>query len=249
MSGALFRGQGDGLLLARLVRPLDERFRGSSDLRVLTAADQRVLSEQVTRIVFEAAVGPSIMSLAAGELGGRTAAEVAVVRLETVPGTTPADARRLVTLLHRAVPNPVLVVRSQRNGSLLSLAVAEKELALGSTVVRREWEAQRPDAAPRGWWYLDALETADVPGVYRRWTRRVAVVAACEAAGAAPEHVPPGDHERVLAWCDLVVAATAEMQRAATRARRATRASERVTANREAVVVRGRVRELPQSGG
>jgi hypothetical protein len=110
-----------------------------------TAADKRHINEGIEQITWEAALKPATIGIAAYRDNSREYLEIAVLRMALRAG---AKAARLIELLHRAVPYPVLAVTEQ--GDRLNLSLAHKRWSqgeAGKTVL--ESEALAVDA-PRG---------------------------------------------------------------------------------------------------
>lgn len=85
---------------------------------VATAADRRQIHDGVDEIFWLAALKPHLIGVPAYEDVHRQYLELAVLRLSLRPGSKPS---RLVELLHRAVPYPVLLLTSSDAGIGLSL--------------------------------------------------------------------------------------------------------------------------------
>lgn len=203
-----------------------------TDALDMTPTDRRVLDSGVRRIEWVASLGDRTMGLAPGEWHGRTVHEIAVLALETTPGVRVAEARRLTTLLHRAVPN-LAVVGYAPEGRLVEIGLALTREHLRSTVVDEEWWAPVDVGEAPDWWRGDAVAFPTVPTQYADWLQRAAVAAACHAVDRVPAALPPGDVEEVLRWSRTVMADAAVLAEATKHARSARRTSERVAANRE----------------
>jgi hypothetical protein len=84
-----------------------------------TAADKRQIQDGVDEIVWLAALKPHLIGVPAFEDGQRQYVELAVLSLVLKPGAKPS---RLVELLHRSVPYPVLLFTTSDAGLGISLA-------------------------------------------------------------------------------------------------------------------------------
>lgn len=84
-----------------------------------TAADRRQVNEGIEHIQWVAALKPTTIGVAAYRDDVREYLEIAVVRVALREG---AKTQRLVELLHRAIPYPVLAVTEQRESVALSVA-------------------------------------------------------------------------------------------------------------------------------
>ena len=84
-----------------------------------TAADRRRIQEGVAEIRWLAALKPTTVGVAEYRDAGREYLEIAVLQLTLRSGTR---AARLIELVHRAVPYPVLLIARQGDTTELSLA-------------------------------------------------------------------------------------------------------------------------------
>lgn len=84
-----------------------------------TAADKRHINEGIEQILWVAALKPTTIGVAAHRDDAREYLEIAVLRVAL---RADAKAPRLIELLHRAVPYPVLAVTERGNRVNLSLA-------------------------------------------------------------------------------------------------------------------------------
>ena len=84
-----------------------------------TAASRRSISEGVEQLLWVAALKPTTVGVAAYRDESREYLEIAVLHL-TLRAVAKMD--RLVELVHRAIPYPVLLVAEQGEGVHLSLA-------------------------------------------------------------------------------------------------------------------------------
>lgn len=84
-----------------------------------TAADKRQIQDGVDEIVWLAALKPHLIGVPAFEDGQRQYVELAVLSLALKAGSKPG---RLVELLHRSVPYPVLLFTTSDVGLGISLA-------------------------------------------------------------------------------------------------------------------------------
>lgn len=101
-----------------------------------TAADRRRINEGIENIVWVAALKPGTVGVAAHRDEFREYLEIAIIRM-----TLRLDNRvpRLIDLLHRAVPYPVLAVTELQSGLILSLAHKRwSQAAAGKTVLEGE---------------------------------------------------------------------------------------------------------------
>lgn len=91
-----------------------------------TAADKRHINESIEQLQWVAALKPTTIGVAAHQDDAREYLEIAVLRV-----ALRADAKlpRLIELLHRAVPYPVLAVTEQ--GDCVNLSLAHKRWSQG----------------------------------------------------------------------------------------------------------------------
>lgn len=163
-----------------------------------TAADRRHVNEGIEHILWVAALKPTTIGVAAHRDDAREYLEIAVLRV-----TLRADAKkpRLVELLHRAVPYPLLVVTEL--GDHVHLSLGHKRWSQGEadkTVLEGEPVAvDAPRAGdPHGPALLAALGLARQPQtslltVYQGW---VDVLFALEAARRTGRFEIPDAAER-----------------------------------------------------
>ena len=113
-----------------------------------TAADKRQIKAGIEQLLWVAALKPTTIGVAAYRDGLREVVELAVLRLTLREG---AKASRLIELVHRAVPYPVLLVGEGGQG--LSLSAASKrwsQAEAGQTVLEGEVVAVAWDDAADG---------------------------------------------------------------------------------------------------
>lgn len=84
-----------------------------------TATDKRLIQDGVDAILWLAALKPHLIGVPAYEDGERQYLELAVLQLTLKPGVKPG---RLIELLHRAVPYPMLLLTTSDAGTIVSLA-------------------------------------------------------------------------------------------------------------------------------
>jgi hypothetical protein len=150
-----------------------------------TAADKRRINEGIERATWVAALKPATVGVAAFEDEIRQYVEIAVVRLALRPG---ADLDRLVMVLHRAIPYPVVGVTDLADRSMLSLVhIRTSRSEAGRTVLdgppvtaEMSGDGEQPYRAA----VLEALALGRQPratlfSVYQGW---IDVVAALHAA-------------------------------------------------------------------
>ena len=94
-----------------------------SEQAAATAADRRAIREGIEGLWWQASLKPNTIGVPAFEDERREYLEIAVLRLQ-LRSTLKHGARatRLIELLHRAIPYPVLLVTEQEDALTLSLA-------------------------------------------------------------------------------------------------------------------------------
>lgn len=112
----------------------------------VTAADKRQINEGIEQLLWVAALKPTTIGVAAYRDGQREVVELAVLHLSLREG---AKASRLIALVHRAVPYPVLLVAEGGTGVSFSMACKRwSQAEAGQTVLEGEveevvWEGER----------------------------------------------------------------------------------------------------------
>jgi hypothetical protein len=163
-----------------------------------TAADKRCINEGIEQILWVAALKPSTIGVAAIRDDAREYLEIAVLRV-----ALRADARepRLIELLHRAVPYPVLAMTER--GDRVTLSLAHKRWSqgeAGKTVLEGEPVAVDcpRDGDPHGPAFVAVLglgrqPQASLQALYQGW---IDVLLALEAARRTGRFEIPDAAER-----------------------------------------------------
>jgi len=190
-----------------------------------TAADKRHINEGIEQILWVAALKPTTIGVAAHRDDAREYLEIAVLRV-----TLRADAKpdRLIELLHRAVPYPVLAVTAL--GARVNLSLAHKRWSqgeAGKTVLEGDPVAvdYPEEREPHGPALLAALALGRQPrtsllALYQGW---VDVLLALEAARRTGRFEIPDVAERraarreALRDCARLEAEMASLRAAASR--------------------------------
>ena len=154
-----------------------------------TPADKRQIQDGIGEITWVAALKPTSIGVPTFTDDVREYLEVAVLTVELRPA---ANASRLVELIHRAVPYPLLLTAAQNSG--VSVSVAHKRRSQGETgkvvveEVRRTADF-RPDARQGcETAFLASLALAGLPRrdlftLYQGWLDRIAALEAARIAG------------------------------------------------------------------
>ena len=155
-----------------------------------TAADKRIINDGIEELVWLAALKPTTIGVPVYRDEVREYLEIAVLRLTLRAG---AKATRLVELVHRAVPYPLLLLTEQ--GERPGLSAAHKRWSQGEAgktvlegdVVAAEWDAERDgDRWPA---FRDALALGKQPrttlhALYQGWIDTLFALHAARATGA-----------------------------------------------------------------
>lgn len=154
-----------------------------------TTADKRHINEGIEELIWVAALKPTTIAVPAYQDEAREYLEIAVLRLDLRAG---AKATRLVELVHRAIPYPVLLLTE--HGSQPGLSVAHKrwsqcetgKTVLDGEVVAIDWDAARD--ADRGPAFRDALAIGRQPrttlyALYQGWIDTLLALEAARMTG------------------------------------------------------------------
>jgi hypothetical protein len=169
-----------------------------------TPADKRQINEGIEQLVWVAAIKPTTIGVAEYRDELREVLEIAVLRL-TLRAT--AKAGRLIELIHRAVPYPVLLIAEQ--GSTVGLSAAHKrwsqaeagKTVLEGDVVTVEWNTDQDDQRWPG--FCDALSLGQQPRInlqalYQGWIDTLLALKAARVTGtfAVPTNAGQADQRR-----------------------------------------------------
>jgi hypothetical protein len=166
-----------------------------------TAADKRQINEGIEEILWHAALKPANLGVPAYRNGVREYLEIAVITVTFRPLAKPG---RLVELIHRAIPYPVLLAAQQ--GEVVSLSVAHKRWSQGETgkVVIEELRSTAPflleSPAAEEAQFLARLPVGGLPqrdlfALYQGWLDSVLALEAAQITGA---FMPPSSNEHSI---------------------------------------------------
>jgi len=155
-----------------------------------TAADKRLINDGMEELLWLAALKPTTIGLPAYRDDVREYLEIAVLRLTLRDA---AKTARLVELVHRAVPYPLLLLTEQ--GELAGLSAAHKRWSQGEAgrtvlegdVVAAEWDTEHD--ADRWPAFRDALALGRQPrttlhALYQGWIDILLALQAARVTGA-----------------------------------------------------------------
>ena len=204
-----------------------------------TAADKRHINDGVEELFWIAALKPTTIGVPAYRDAEREYLEIAVLRCALRPG---AKATRLVELIHRAVPYPLLLLTEQAGQVVFSVAhkrwaqnEADKAV-LDGEVVAAEWENGSED--PHLTEFLQAMALERQPhgtlrALYQGW---VDTLIAFKAARLTGDFKPAADSEQATARQEALrecARLEAEMARLRAAARKEKQMARKVELNME----------------
>jgi hypothetical protein len=155
-----------------------------------TTADKRAINDGIEELLWLAALKPTTIGVPAYRDDGQEYLEIAVLRLTL---RAEAKATRLVELVHRAVPYPLLLLTEQ--GERFGLSAAHKRWSqgeAGKTVLEGDIVAVESDAECDGErWpaFRDALALGKQPrttlhALYQGWIDTLLALQAARVTGA-----------------------------------------------------------------
>ena len=165
-----------------------------------TAADKRAIQNGVGELQWIAALKPNTIGVPAFSDATREYLEIAVVAVAFRPG---AKAPRLVELIHRAIPYPVLLMTSDEEGLVVSVAHkrhAQNEagkVVVEGVIATASLKLGRLSASERT--FVDSLALAklaprDLFTVYESWAARIEALKAAYITGV---FAAPGDRQTI----------------------------------------------------
>lgn len=155
-----------------------------------TAADKRIIADGIEELLWLAALKPTTIGVPEYRDDVREYLEIAVLRLTLRDA---AKATRLVELVHRAVPYPLLLLTERGEGPGLSAAHIRWSLGeTGKTVLEGDVVASQCDAAyDDGFWsaFRDALAFGKQPhatlyALYQGWIDTLLALQAARVTGS-----------------------------------------------------------------
>ena len=170
-----------------------------------TAPDKRQIQDGIEELLWVAALKPTNIAVPAFRDDVREYLEIAVLTATLRAGAKPA---RLVELIHRAIPYPLVLVAA--HGDTVSLSLAHKRWSQGETgkVVIEDVHRTAPfrpdtptaqEASFLASLAVSSLPSRDLFALYQGWLDRVA---ALEAARITGTFAPPDSAGRASALRD-----------------------------------------------
>jgi hypothetical protein len=189
-----------------------------------TAADKRYINEGIEELSWVAALKPTTIGVPEYRDGIREYLEIAVLRLTLRPG---AKSARLIELVHRAIPYPLLLISEIAGVLDVSAAnVRWSQGEAGKTVLDGDIATVRVDGVGTDS-FLKAMSLSRQPGgslhtVYQGWidtllSLQAARVTGCFAIPATPDHASA--RQEALRECERLENEMTRLRAAATRER------------------------------
>ena len=204
-----------------------------------TTADKRAIQEGIDELQWFAACKPATIGVSAFSDDTREYLEIAVIGCAFRPG---AKASRLIELIHRAIPYPVLLVTANENG--LTISAAHKRQAqneAGRTVIEQVIAASslRADAVDSVQVaFLRSLALTQQPrtnlfALYAGWIARIEAINAARLTGAFAASDNQDVIDRRREALDAHARLTKEIEGLRAKARREKQLNRRVDLNLE----------------
>jgi len=204
-----------------------------------TAADKRAIQDGIDELQWFAACKPATIGVPVFADDIREYLEIAVIGCAFRPG---AKAARLVELIHRAIPYPVLLVTTDENG--LAVSAVHKRHAqnearrtvIENVIVASGLRADAVDTVQVG--FLKSLALAQQPrtdlyALYAGWIARIEAVNAARLTGTFAVTDDQEAIDRRRAALDAHLRLTKEIEGLRSKAKREKQLSRRVDLNLE----------------
>ena len=211
----------------------------------LTPADRRHINERIDELQWVAALKPTTIGVPEYRDDLREYLEIAVLRLTLrAEGEAPAarsdlrsaTAQRVIELVHRAVPYPVILVTEHDQGRRVGLSVAHKRWSQGESgktvldgeVVAVEWDGSEavPWAAVAQALALGRQPRTTMYALYQGWMDTLIAVQAASVTGAFSDAASPGhaaDRLEALRECGRLDAEITRVRAAAAKEKQVAR--------------------------
>lgn len=216
----------------------------------LTAADHRLIQQGLDSLTWIAALKPATVGVPVYVDQVREYLEIAVVAAVLRTGAKPA---RLVELIHRAIPYPLLLVVEQEGAAALSLAPKRRsEAETGQVVVEavettpllRPESPTAEEAAFLAHVPLAAQPRRDLHALYEGWRGCVTALAAARVTGSYVLAAAPEQAAARRALLDEHHSLRRETDRLRAQAIKEMQLNRRVELNLEIRRLEGRIRQL-----
>lgn len=228
-----------------------------AEQKVATPADRRQIQDGVEEVFWLAALKPHLIGVPTYEDAHRQYLELAVLRLSLKPGTKPG---RLVELLHRAVPYPVLLLTRSDAGIGLSLVhLRRSQNEADKTVLDGELMAitMPPEPAPGtgvagiradfcAAFALARQPQTDLHALYQGWMDTVAALDIARETGRfqpSPTREQAAARHQALQQCREL---QARLQQLRTQAQKERQLARQVALNQELRTVLAQLQALQQ---
>lgn len=156
-----------------------------------TAADKRLINDTLDELWWQAAFKPGTVGVPAhGDV-----IELALVSARIRQGASPAKARRLIQLIHRAIPYPVLLAAQTTGAGVLSLAPKRASLGeagkwvVGDAAETHEFDPTHPTSTEAAFLASLALDQmprtalANLASLYQGYQNRITALAVAQVTG------------------------------------------------------------------
>jgi hypothetical protein len=167
-----------------------------------TAGDKRQINDGIEEILWHAALKPANLGVPPYRDAVREYLEIAILTVSFRPAAKPI---RLVELIHRAIPYPVLLVATIGDTATISVAHKRWSQGVSGQIVIEELRATAPfrpeSATAEEMQFLARLAVGSLPqaslfALYQSWMDSVLALEAAQITGA---FVPPPSAERSVA--------------------------------------------------
>ncbi|WP_127754360.1 DUF4391 domain-containing protein [Devosia sp. 1566] len=155
-----------------------------------TAADKRAIQDGIDELQWFAACKPATIGVPSFADETRDYLEIAIIGCAFRPA---AKSTRLIELIHRAVPYPVLLITANANGAVISVAHKRKaqnevdRVVIDHVVATTDQRLDPADVVQRAFLQSLALpqqNRADLHALYSGWLARIEALNAAQVSGA-----------------------------------------------------------------
>lgn len=217
-----------------------------------TAGDKRQINDGIEEILWQAALKPANLGVPAYRDAVREYLEIAILTVAFRPAAKPA---RLVELIHRAIPYPVLLVATM--GDTASVSVAHKRWSQGETgqIVIEELRATAPfrpeNATAEEMQFLARLAVGSLPqqdlfAFYQCWLDSVLALEAAQITGAF-RPVPSENSAALRDQLDARAQALRDLAALRAQAEKETQLNRRVEINLAIKKLEARIADIAQN--